>query len=351
MTSEERSLDVCIKKLLRKEDLNPDDIAVAYEIMVSGEADVAKVSALLTLLHQKGESPDELYGFARALREHAVKIEPQTDEPFMDTCGTGGDGLNTFNISTASMFILAAAGVPIAKHGNRGITSQCGSADLLAALGIRIDLPSEVVRKSIETIGIGFMFAPLYHPTMKHIAPIRKSLPFRTVFNILGPLANPAQAKRQVLGVFHAELITPMAEVLMKLSVERGMVFSGAGPSTGSYMDEISPFGITRCAEFQYGQPVRYFEVNPSDFHLPPCSIDDIRGYTPPENAAIAEKLLCGQLPSDSALKAVVKLNAAAGLYVADKVRDLKEGFNRAEEILASGAGYDLLMRWRSFAA
>ena len=345
MDSNATQLDMYIEKLLDKENLTGDDISDVYRIMVSGQANPVTVSAFLTLLHQKGETPEEIHGFASALRRNALTISPRTKEPLMDTCGTGGDGHNTFNISTASMFVLATDGIPVAKHGNRAITSKCGCADLLTALGIKIDLPAQKVCESIENIGIGFMFAPLYHPTMKYIMPIRKNLPFRTVFNILGPLANPAKAQRHVLGVYHPDLIKPMAQVLSKLGVTRGLVFSGYVPQTKSYMDEISPCGVTHCAHIVDGD-ISYFDIDASEFDLQPSTLDDIKGYTASENAKIALQLFSGHL--NTPITDVVKLNAGAGFYIAGKVKDIKSGVEYAGEVIKSGRITDLLNKWRA---
>lgn len=340
------SLKPYITKLLVRHDLSPDEIGAVFDILVSGSVDPAQAAALLTLLHVKGESVDELYGFAKALRSHAIRITPTLSEPAIDMCGTGGDGLNTFNISTAAMFIVAAAGVPVAKHGNVGITSKSGSADLLRALGIAIDQTPELVARSIEELGIGFMFAPLYHPSMKHIAPIRKSLPFRTVFNLLGPLANPAHAGRQVLGVLHRDLIIPIIETLRKLGLERALVFAGEVPGRSTDMDEISPFGVTYCAELRHDTIVQ-FAIDARSLGISRCTLEDIRGYSAEQNAEIALRIFRNE--NVGVLKEVIKLNAAAGLYVAGRAGNIKDGFALAEDTLRSGQVMQLLTAWQRF--
>ncbi|MEW6536197.1 MAG: anthranilate phosphoribosyltransferase [Candidatus Auribacterota bacterium] len=347
MTSEELSLKPYIIKLLQKSDLTADEVDAVFSVLVSGSADPAQAAALLTLLAVKGESVEEIYGFARALRSHAVRIAPRLSEPAMDPVGTGGDGLNTFNISTTSMFVIAAAGIPVAKHGNVGITSKSGSADLLRELGIKIDLPAEKTAESIEKIGVGFMFAPLYHPSMKHIAPVRRNLPFRTVFNILGPLCNPAFAGRQVFGVFHRDLQEPIASVLSKLGVERALVVTGTVNQGAGYMDEISPFGITYCIEVQKDKGLRHFEFDARDLGIAKCTLDDIRGGVPAENAQIALRVLGGK--DRTAVRDVVCLNAGAGLYVAGRAKDMASGFTQAVELIESGAALGVLERWRKF--
>lgn len=347
MNTPDLSLFPQLKQLDQMRDLSPDDVIQAYNIMVSGHADPAQASALLTLLHQKGETPDEIYGFARAMLNHAVIISPQTDVPCMDSVGTGGDHLNTVNISTATMFVLAGAGIPIAKHGNRGITSKSGSADVLQALGVTIDYSPEVVKRCIEQCKIGYMFAPLYHPSMKYIMPVRKNLPFRTVFNVLGPLTNPARTTRQIVGVCLPKLVRPMAEVLLKLGSERTLVYSGYVEETGSYMDEISPFGPTRCAEITANGDIEEYELQITDLNLTDFKLKDIQGDTAAYNARLIVDVLKGK--SAGPLYEMIKLNAAAGLYIGGKAVDIVSGFKVAGDVIASGAAYDVLEAWRNF--
>ncbi|MCD6460659.1 anthranilate phosphoribosyltransferase [bacterium] len=336
-----------IKKLIGKNNLSSDEICDAFEVMVSGASNPAQVASMLTLLHQKGETPDEIYGFTKSLLAHAVKIMPQTKTPCIDTCGTGGDGLNTFNISTAAMFILAAAKIPVAKHGNRGITSKSGSADVLAELGVKIDMSPCLVRQCIESINIGFMFAPLYHPSLKYISAVRKNLPFRTVFNILGPLVNPATAKRQIIGVFHPDFIPILIDVLKKLGKERAVVFSGEVPEKNCYMDEISPFGQTICMELKKDGIVEKFTIDNKNLNISSFKLDDIKGGCAVQNA----KLIIDILTNKSSVPArdVIKLNAAAGLYIYDKVGSIADGVIMADEILCSGKPFEVLEQWKLF--
>lgn len=341
----EPSLFPYIQKLLKqREDLTPQEIEIIGGIMLSGKAEDVQVAALLTLLHCKGASPQEVYAFAKVLRDHATPIHTQTNRILMDTCGTGGDHLNTFNISTTAMFILASAGIPIAKHGNKGITSKSGSSDVLEALGIKIDAPPEKVSECIEKTNIGFMFAPLYHASMKHLAHVRQNLPFRTVFNIIGPLSNPAHVQRQVMGVYHPDLLEIMPNALLQLGIKRALVFSGYVPEVESYMDEISPFGITHCAEVTEGK-IQKFSVFSKDFGIKPFKLKDILGGTAGENARLTENILLNKELGPP--REVVKLNAAAGLYVAGQTDNLVSGFYKAEEILSSGKPYEVLQKLR----
>ena len=336
-----------IKKLIDKQDLTLDEVSGAFDIMVSGEANPAQAASMLTLLHQKGETSEEIFGFTSSLLKHAVKINPNTEVPCIDTCGTGGDGLNTFNISTSAMFILAAAGIPVAKHGNRGITSKSGSTDVLEKLGIKVDLSPDLVKESIETVNIGFMFAPLYHPCMKHIAPIRKNLPFRTVFNILGPLANPAGVKRQIMGVFHPDFIPVLIEVLKKSGRERALVFSGEIQGSNRYMDEISPFGQTKCMELKPDGSVETLIIDHRELNISRFDLEDIQGGSADYNAKLIIDILTDK--SSEPARDIIKLNAAAGLYIYDKVGSIADGVNMADDILRSGKPYEILEKWRLF--
>jgi len=335
-----------IIKLARGENLSAGEVSEIFEIMVSGKSEPVQVSSLLTLLYKNGETPEEIFGFAQSMLKHAIKIHPQTCEPAIDTCGTGGDNLNTINISTASSFVLAAGGIPIAKHGNRSITSRCGSADLLESMGIKIDLEPEKVRESIEKINIGFMFAPLYHPAMRHLAPIRKNLPFRTVFNLLGPLANPAQVKRQVTGVFHPDLIIPMITALKKLGSEKAIVFSGEIPQENCYIDEVSPFGKTHFAMLDNGE-ITTFEFEPLNIPLRKFSISDLKGTTAQGNAQIIESIFREKL--NTPVCQVIKLNSACAFYLCGKCDSIESGFEFAGEIIESGRAFELLEKWRGF--
>ena len=341
------SLFPYIQKLLKQRDnLTADEVDAIGKILLSGKAHDVQTASLLTLLHLKGETAEEIYAFAKVLREHAAPIKPKTNRHLMDTCGTGGDHLNTFNISSTAMFILAAAGIPVAKHGNRGITSKCGSSDLLTALGIQIDQSHDRVCESIDKLNIGFMFAPLYHASMKYLAGVRKNLPFRTVFNVIGPLSNPARVHRQVMGVFHPDLLEVMPNALLKLGVQRALVFSGYVPEVESFMDEVSPFGITHCAEVINGTIKKYSVFN-RDFDLKPFTLKTILGGTAKENARLTIDILSNKELGPP--REVVKLNAAAGLYIGGQADDLVTGFHLADEILTSGKAYEVLKKWQEF--
>ncbi|MDX9701749.1 MAG: anthranilate phosphoribosyltransferase [Candidatus Auribacterota bacterium] len=347
MDEQPRSLFPQLKKLDTMTNLTSQDVIEAYNAMVSGEIDASQAAALLTLLHVKGETSEEIYGFARAMLDHAVIINPKTEEPCMDTVGTGGDRMNTINISTATMFVLAGAGIPIAKHGNRGITSKSGSADVLTALGIKIDYPPQSVQKCIEKCNIGYMFAPLYHPSMKHIMPVRKNLPFRTVFNVLGPLTNPARASRLILGVCRPELVRPMAEVVLKLGAKRALVYCGYVRQADSYMDEISPFGKTACAEITDNGSIEEYEIAPDDFKLSAFALKDIQGDTAEYNSVRILDVLQGK--NTGPMCEMICMNAAAGLYIGGKSPDVVSGFDLARDIVASGKAYTVLENWRAF--
>src|SRR2546423_14477522 len=245
--------------------------AAAMDAMLDGNAPVAQMSALLVALRMKGETPDEIAGAAQALRSRAARVEVSGDR-LIDTCGTGGDASHTFNISTASAFVAAAGGARVAKHGNRAVSSKCGSADVLAALGVEVELAPEAVAACSEQCGIGFLFAPRHHAAMRHVAPVRKELGVRTLFNLLGPLANPAGARRQLLGVPAANLVTVLARTLVELGAERAFVVHGHGG-----LDEISPAGPTRVAEVRGGR-VREYDVAPEDFGVPRGAVEDLRG-------------------------------------------------------------------------
>jgi len=346
-TGQEYCLSEYIKKLMREDNLCAEEVKKIFEIMVSGKSEPVQVASLLTLLYKKGESADEIFGFAKSMFDHALKIYPHTKEPAVDTCGTGGDALNTINISTASAFVLAAAGIPVAKHGNRSVTSRCGSADLLESLGINIGLTPEKVCESIEKINIGFMFAPAYHPAMKHIAPIRRNLPFRTVFNLLGPLVNPAGVKRQITGVFHPNLITPMITALKKLGSSKAFVFSGETGTPGTYIDEVSPLGKTYFAKLEEGEITR-FEFDSRELGMKRFSLADLQGSTSQENARVIENIFRNRISSPIA--DVIKLNSAAGLFLCGKSESIEAGFKYAHEIIQSGKPAQVLDRWRDFA-
>jgi anthranilate phosphoribosyltransferase len=281
----------------------------------------------------RGESVDEITGAARIMRSKAVAITAPPGT--IDTCGTGGDGSGTFNVSTATALVLAGAGVPVAKHGNRALSSRSGSADVLTALGVNIDCDMAIVQRCLDEIGIGFLMAPRHHSATRHVAPTRVELATRTIFNLLGPLSNPAGAKRQLVGVFAPEWVVPMAEVLGRLGAEHVWVVHGSG------MDELTTAGVTTVAEF-HGGTVRSFEVVPEDAGLKRAALDDLKGGEPAHNAALMRGVLAGE---KGPLRDIVLLNSAAGLIVAGRAANLREGVAIAADTIDSGKAADVLKR------
>ena len=308
-----------------------DAAAVMREIM-EGEATPAQLGAFLTALRVKGETVDELAGFATVMREKSLKVSG--GDQVVDTVGTGGDGQNTFNISTATAFVAAGAGLNVAKHGNRAASSSCGSADVLEALGVKIDLPPEGVERCIKEVGIGFMFAPTFHPSMRHAAPVRREIGIRTVFNILGPLTNPAGARTQLVGVAYAELGPKVAEVLKLLNTHHSMIVHGDGG-----LDEISLSGDTSVWEVIDGE-LWEWKVTVEDTGLPRRSIEEIRGGTKEQNADTMHQLFEGEL---GPVRDYVLVNSAAVLLVGGLVLDLRGGITLAAEIIDGGAAMEKL--------
>lgn len=320
--------------------LDAEQAADAVTALTSGEASPALAAALLTALHIRGETPDEVAGFARRLRDLGVRIAPRR-AGLVDTCGTGGGTVPTFNVSTTAAFVVAGAGVPVAKHGNRAMTSACGSADVLEALGARLDLPPERIRECIETVGIGFLFAQAHHPAMRHVGPIRRELPFRTIFNCAAPLTNPAGARRQVVGVYEERLVPLLAGALVSLGCERALVVHGRDG-----LDECSTLGSTLAAEVRNGV-VETYEFVPEDAGVRRARPADIApGASPAENAAITRAVLGGEAGPRLEL---VLLNAAAALLVADTVPDLAAGVDRAAAGVRSGAALACLDAFVAF--
>jgi anthranilate phosphoribosyltransferase len=311
-------------------------MAVMHEIM-GGAATPAQIAAFITALRIKGESVAEITGAARVMRDKATPIRPFSAEELaagqvlIDTCGTGGDSSGTFNVSTTTAFVVAGAGLPVAKHGNRSITSSCGSADVLEALGVNLQLPPEAIARAIREVGIGFMFAPALHGAMKYAIGPRREIGIRTIFNILGPLTNPAEANVQVMGVYNPALVEPLAQVLGKLGSRRAMVVCGEGN-----VDEITVTGPTRVAEYRDGQVASY-TIAPEDFGLPRATLADIRGgSTAAEAAAQLRAILAG---AEGARLDMVLLNSAAVLVAAERCPDLAAGIDLAREVVQSGAG------------
>jgi anthranilate phosphoribosyltransferase len=324
-----------------RRDLLEAEAAAACNQIMSGEATPAQTAALLTALRLKGETVDEITGFARTMRTHALRVELPGVARVADTAGTGGDGQHTFNVSTAAAFVVAGCGVPVAKHGNRAASSSCGSADVLEALGARIDLDPTGVAATIAEVGFGFMFAPAFHPAMKHVAPVRRELGFRTIFNILGPLTNPAGSRHQMIGVPTPEIGEKMARVLDRLGSEHVLVVHGH-----EGLDEVSPTGLTAVWEMK-GGVLRQYEVSPDDFRIRPVSLSDVAGGegsdAPAVNAKAMREVLSGKI---GPLTGFVTLNAAAALLAADEVPTFAEGVSRAAECIDDGRALRKLERF-----
>jgi anthranilate phosphoribosyltransferase len=306
------------------------------EIM-EGKASSEQIAAFLTALRMKGEIIEEIASLARVMRNYCRQIHPKVAGNLVDTCGTGGDQIKTFNVSTTSAFVVAGAGVPVAKHGNRSVTSRCGSADVLEALGLRLDTPAEIVEKTIEEVGIGFMFAPLFHPAMKHAAKPRSEIGIRTVFNILGPLTNPANAPTQLLGVYQESLTDLLARVLANLGVREAMVVHGLDG-----LDEISTVGKTQIAWLRDGD-VCSFTIEPEDFGIERTRPEMLQGSTSQENAMMTFRILNDRYDRNDPKRNIVLLNAAAAIAVSGKAASVEDGLAIAVKSVESGAAYKKL--------
>lgn len=317
-----------IKKVVDGQNLTLEESKEVMTEILSGNATPSQIAALITALRMKGETIEEITGFAQKMREHALKLEIKSPY-YVDTCGTGGDVSGTFNISTVASFVAAGAGVKIAKHGNRAVSSKCGSADLLEELGIKIDLPPEKVAECIDTIGIGFIFAPAFHQAMKFAAPTRKEIGIRTIFNILGPVSNPANTKGQLMGVYSPSLTTIMANVLKLQGCESAFVVHGLDG-----IDEISISDKTKVSQLENGLIKEYF-IEPENFGFSKTPLSDILGGDAKENAKITLDILTGK--EKGSKKNVVLLNAAAAIVVGKKAKDLSEGILLAEKSIDSG--------------
>jgi anthranilate phosphoribosyltransferase len=324
-----------IEKLGRREDLSVDEAAQAMSVIMRGEAAPAQIAGLLVGLSMKGERPAELVGLARTMRSEAVKLESPVPDVF-DTCGTGGDRSGTFNISTAAALVIAACGVRVAKHGNRSVSSLCGSADVLEALGVRISASPVVVERCLRELGVAFFFAPTFHPAMRHAAQARKDLGVRTAFNLLGPLTNPAGAQRQVVGVPRPELTELLARALLLLGSTRAWVVHGADG-----LDELSTTGYTKVSECRDGT-VQTFYVHPADYGLAKTSFDALRGGDATRNAQLIRQVLDG---AAGPARAVVLLNAGAALFVAGRCDSVQAGIGLAGAAIDTGRAGDVLRR------
>ena len=322
-----------IKPVLAGESLIQETATELLDMVFSGEIPEAQIAAFLTAMHIKGPTPAEIAGFAGSLRSHAVQVEVSA-EPLVDTCGTGGGAVKTCNVSTASAIVAAGAGVSVAKHGNRGITSGCGSADVLEALGVKIDASVEQIRACIEQAGVGFMFAPMFHPAMKYVQPIRKALGFRTVFNILGPLANPARATAQVLGVADESLMQTMIDSLQRLGTQCAMVVHSDG------LDEISTLGVTKILRLDRGD-ISSMTVDPQELGLAKARIDDLKAKDAQDSARILRDILAGK--ETGAKRDIVVLNAAAAMVVGGLALDFKTAMPLAQASIDSGKAQQAL--------
>ncbi len=316
-----------IAKLVNGEDLTFEESYFTMRQIMSGEADQAQIAGFLVGLRMKGETPHEIAGCAKAMIEKAVKID-FNDENLIDTCGTGGDEVGTFNISTASAIVASACGAKVAKHGNRAVSSKCGSADVLKELGVNIELSPQEAKKCLEEIGIAFIYAPLYHTAMKYAGPVRQALGIRTVFNILGPLTNPAQAKRQIIGVFSESLTEKIALVLKELGTKHALVVHGAGG-----IDEISISGHTKVSELKNGK-VKTYEINPEDFGFKKWDLNLVLGADAKTNAEIIKKIFDGEKGPQ---RDIVLLNSGAAIYVSGLADSIQDGIKMAREAIDSG--------------
>ncbi len=327
-----------IQTLVSGGSLTVEEAASVMEEIMQGEATSAQFGAFVTALRLKGETVDEITGLAKTMRAKAVPVT--ITEPVVDTCGTGGDGSHTFNISTAAAFVAAGAGLKVAKHGNRAMSSQCGSADVLEALGVKIDLNAEQVQRCLQEVGIGFMFAPVFHPAMKYASPLRREIGIRTVFNILGPLTNPAGAKAQVLGVADGSLLEKLALVLQSLGCHHALVVHGEDG-----LDEITVNERTQVCELKDGH-IESYSISPEDFGLSRASLDNVEGGSADENAALLYRILAG---APGPRRDVVLMNAAAVLLAGEKARTLQQGMALAREAIDSGKALEKLERLIEF--
>lgn len=325
-----------LTSLLEGRDLSLEQAGALMSSIMAGDVPPFRLAGILTALRAKGETVAEIAGFARAMRDGALRINP-VKTGLLDTCGTGGDGSGTFNISTATALVAASMGTPVAKHGNRAVSSNCGSADVLEALGVNLDLEPVRVARLIDEVGIGFLYAPDLHPAMKHAMPVRRELGVRTVFNVLGPLTNPAGADRQLLGVFDPELCEPLCHVLRELGSEKAFVVHGAGG-----LDEVSLLGPTTVAALEDGT-VRTFEFLPEQAGLETCRPDDLAGGDPATNAGIIRGIVRGERgPKADA----VLLNAGFAAVLGNLAEDVRSGVDLARDTIASGKTADLLDRF-----
>jgi len=328
-----------INKLVRKENLTVEESREAMKLIMSGEVSFAQMAAYLTALRLKGETKEEILGSAQVMREKVLRVEHHQEKLF-DNCGTGGDGAGTFNISTTCAFVLAASGLAVGKHGNRCVSSQCGSADLLQALGANILLGPDQVGRCIDEVGIGFLYAPLLHPAMKQVAPIRKELGFRTIFNLLGPLTNPAFATHQLIGVFDSGYAEKLAWVAQNLGVKKVFIVFNL-----QNIDELTTAGMNQVSTIHEGQ-LKTFFLQSEDFGFHKSRIEELKGGTAEENARITLNILNGE---NGPKRDTVILNAALGLLAGEQVESIPEGIELAKECIDSGRALKMLKTFIRF--
>ncbi len=321
-------IEAAIKSILERQNLSIDEAEQAMNDIMSGSATQAQIGGFLTALRMKGETVEEITGFAKTMRKKAERITPKS-EPLLDTCGTGGDSSGTFNISTAAAFIVSAAGISVAKHGNRSVSSKSGSADVLEALGVKIDITPDKVQQCIDDIGIGFMFAQRFHGAMKYAAPVRRELGVRTVFNMLGPLTNPAGAQYQLLGVYSKELTQLFAEVLKGLGIKSAMVVHGEDG-----LDEMTVCGKTYVSELKDGV-IKNYTISPKDLGLKLAPACEIKGADSMQNAQIIRSILGGE---KGAAHDITILNAGAAIYICGGAGSIKEGISKASALIEDGS-------------
>ena len=332
-------IQTAIDRVLNGRDLTRDEACETMSEIMRGETTPAQIAGFLVALRAKGETADEIAGCADAMRAHVLAVRPQRDD-LVDTAGTGGDGARTLNISTAAALVAAAAGAGVAKHGNRAVSSASGSADVLEALGFELELPAERIARSIDELGFGFLFAPAHHPAMRHAASVRRELATRTVFNVLGPLTNPAGARAQIVGVYSPELVRTIADVLARLGTRRAFVVHGAGG-----IDELSPCGPNRVCEVAGGE-VHERTIDPQELGVPRCSPEELRGGSPAENAQAIRDVLAG---APGGRRDAILLNAAGAIAAAGRADDLRDGLELARQAIDSGAAAERLEQLVAF--
>ena len=330
-----------IKKITEFKDLTPEETEKLFSLLMQGELTDAQIGAVLIGLKMKGETVDEISSAAKIMRQNAVKVPIKDKSRLVDTCGTGGDKVNTFNVSTITAFVVAGAGAKVAKHGNRSVSSKCGSADIMEALGVNIEMPPEKAAKALEEIGLAFLFAPIYHPAMKNVIRQRREIGVRTIFNILGPLSNPAEAKYQLMGIYDEKLVEPLSRVLVNLGIERAFVVHGM-----EGLDEVSITGETLVGEVNNGE-INIYTVKPENFGLKSASLQDIQGGDLDYNLKIALSILEGK--DNSPKTDFVAINAAFALKVVGIVDTVQEGIELAKETIYSKKAYQVLEKLRDF--